>query len=572
MSWQILQSDVTNPLPLKDNSVQCVVTSPPYWGLRDYGTASWAGGDARCDHIQGRPGSGRADGIVDDRFQRNRDGAGAMGGDCRKCGATRIDRQLGLEATPELYVERMVAVFREIKRVLRDDGTVWVNLGDSYATNPSGSFGKGNNGRGMEGGEFRSNKPYSTVVGGLKPKDLCGIPWRVAFALQADGWYLRSDIIWSKPNPMPESVTDRPCKSHEYIFLLTKQPRYYYDAEAIKEDAAESLGSQVEYERQSQSSSTALLLFGERASHQKSTSPAVSTNGTAKRALQGNGANQKQRSQTQSANSEVLAEREGEEAQSSQGQALSINDEWQMGEAPSGIETEICTEAIDADADGVDRDQGAISESLRILSSREALREGSRNPAIEGWTTHQAERSASVSDVQRPKRTARSVWHIATEPFPQSHFATFPTELAERCIKAGTSEKGACSVCGAPYERMTEKTGWPDPDSNIDDQGRMKGNGVIATDTGRRKELSGARHAAFKAQNPDKFLGWQPTCTHDAPTTPCVVLDPFSGAGTTALVADKLGRFGIGLELKKEYCDMAHKRCYDDAPLLAWAD
>jgi DNA methylase. len=154
----IMQADARH-IPLADKSVQCVVTSPPYWGLRDYGTATWQGGDEDCDHVQGRPGSGRADGIVDERFQRNRNGAGAMGGDCRKCGATRIDKQIGLEATPEEYVEHMVAVFREVRRVLRDDGTCWVNLGDSYA-----GSGKGPEGNLNKGESFKTFGTYHETI------------------------------------------------------------------------------------------------------------------------------------------------------------------------------------------------------------------------------------------------------------------------------------------------------------------------------------------------------------------------------------------------------------------------
>lgn len=231
----ILQGDCIEQMKtMPEKSVQCVVTSPPYWGLRDYGTATWEGGSQECDHKQGRPGAGRADGIVDERSQRNRDGVGSMGGDCKKCGAIRIDKQIGLEPTPREFVEKMVAVFAEVWRVLKDDGVIWVNLGDSYAANrtyqvPSTKGGvKHGPAQGCEGNG-------STVPEGLKPKDLVGIPWRVAFALQEAGWYLRSDIIWSKPNPMPESVTDRPTKAHEYIFLLSKNERYFYDADAIKE-------------------------------------------------------------------------------------------------------------------------------------------------------------------------------------------------------------------------------------------------------------------------------------------------------------------------------------------------
>ena len=183
------QGDVTERLrELPAGSVQCVVTSPPYWGLRDYGEAG----------------------------------------------------QLGLEKTPEEWVEKMASVFREVRRVLRDDGTAWVNMGDSYANISSGGGGavdiRTDGRRTTPGDQVRGRQQgTNTMAPGLKPKDLCGMPWRLAFALQADGWYLRSDIIWAKPNPMPESCTDRPTKAHEYLFLLTKRAKYYYDADAVRE-------------------------------------------------------------------------------------------------------------------------------------------------------------------------------------------------------------------------------------------------------------------------------------------------------------------------------------------------
>ena len=185
---KIYQGNVLKVLKtFPDESIHCCVTSPPYWGLRDYG----------------------------------------------------LEGQLGLESTPEEYVEKMVEVFREVKRVLRKDGTLWLNLGDTYA----GSGKAGNNPeyqkRHMQFGKIeikeRMGKPTPSKKIGLKSKDLVGIPWMVAFALRADGWYLRQDIIWHKPNPMPESVKDRCTKAHEYIFLLSKSERYYYDSEAIKE-------------------------------------------------------------------------------------------------------------------------------------------------------------------------------------------------------------------------------------------------------------------------------------------------------------------------------------------------
>jgi len=185
----ILIGDVREKLSeLESGTIQTCITSPPYWGLRDYGN----------------------------------------------------DNQIGLEKSPDEYVSELVSVFREVKRVLRDDGTLWLNLGDSYSGSgkgPAGNLGKTNNERDME------DKHSAVVPLGMKPKDLVGIPWMVAFALRADGWYLRQDIIWAKPNPMPESVKDRCTKSHEYLFLLTKSARYYYDNGAIKEPATTGYSS-----------------------------------------------------------------------------------------------------------------------------------------------------------------------------------------------------------------------------------------------------------------------------------------------------------------------------------------
>jgi DNA modification methylase len=198
MKTTLLQGDCLATLKtIPDQSVNCCVTSPPYFGLRDYGH----------------------------------------------------DGQIGLEETPEAYVGKMVEVFREVRRVLRDDGTLWLNLGDSYNNRSCARKSSHQTGLGFDSEDLR--KTWKDLSGegrtrmsfshnGMKEKDLIGIPWRVAFALQADGWYLRQDIIWHKPNPMPESVTDRCTKAHEYLFLLSKGPRYYFDSDAIKEPVAES--------------------------------------------------------------------------------------------------------------------------------------------------------------------------------------------------------------------------------------------------------------------------------------------------------------------------------------------
>ena len=217
---------------LPEASVHCCVTSPPYWGLRDYGTASWDGGSVDCDHVYNHG----AQGANGQRSDRAFTAQAVYRDSCRKCGAQRVDKQIGLEATLAEYVAKMVEVFREVRRVLRDDGTVWLNLGDSYNSHPGQRKIEDKIGT-KQATNAGSNDTGSRHCPDLKPKDLCGIPWRVAFALQADGWWLRSDIIWTKPAPMPESVTDRPTRSHEYIFLLAKSERYYYDAAAIREPA-----------------------------------------------------------------------------------------------------------------------------------------------------------------------------------------------------------------------------------------------------------------------------------------------------------------------------------------------
>ena len=209
-NYEVLVGDCLASMKgMADQSVHCCVTSPPYFGLRDYG----------------------------------------------------VEGQMGLEATPDEFVEALVVVMREVKRVLRDDGTLWLNLGDSYARTGgtdrkvSLSARVGSTRNTLEQMSDRTAKAPT----GLKDKDLIGIPWRVAFALQADGWYLRQDIIWQKPNPMPESVTDRCTKSHEYVFLLSKSPRYYFDHVAIKEPAKEWHGQAATFDRGSNAVSSHVL-------------------------------------------------------------------------------------------------------------------------------------------------------------------------------------------------------------------------------------------------------------------------------------------------------------------------
>ncbi len=334
-----------------------------------------------------------------------------------------VPAELGLEPTPEEYVAKMVEVFREVRRVLRDDGAVWLNLGDSY----NGSGGAG--GDYSEGGLKEGQPKYpGRKIGTLKPKDLIGIPWRVAFALQADGWWLRQDIIWHKPNPMPESVRDRCTKAHEYIFLLTKSARYFYDAEAVKEPAAESTKNRVGYKV-------------------------------------GGG---------------------------------------------HGDKT---------------RNDGDVGERL----------------TFEQFATN--------------GRNKRSVWTVTTKPFKGAHFAVFPPDLIEPCILAGTSAKGRCPECGSPWERVVEKG--ERYQSATGRYGTAKGRTTAGT-FGSTSCLVDGKVTSYTT------TGWKPACDCGANPVPCTVLDPFTGSGTTGVVAAKHGRDFIGIELNPEYAEMARRRIAEE--------
>jgi DNA modification methylase len=336
---------------------------------------------------------------------------------------------LGLEKTPEEFVANMVAVFREVRRVLRDDGTLWLNIGDSYNANQGAGFNAHEKTRPHLSGEGVGQKRIDAAnrntkrdrIQGIKPKDLVGIPWLLAFALRADGWWLRSEIIWAKPNPMPESVTDRPTKAHEQIFLLTKAERYFYDAEAVKEISIHA---------------------GE----------IKTTNGNA---------------------------------------------------------------GMDAGFDG--------------HRTRDGFRRGVIVP---------------------PSRNLRTVWTIPTQPYPGSHFATFPEELAERCIKAGTSEKGACPKCGAPFQRLVDVH-----DTGVKASGNSEkrwGNNHTnerGSGTGEVERQSGIPFT-YKAT---ETIGYIPSCGCGEQPTPCLVLDPFFGSGTVGRVCRHLRRNCIGIDLNADY-------------------
>lgn len=415
---------------LPSDSVHCCVTSPPYWGLRAYGTNPqiW-GDDPACMHQWvdgprmgkgGTPliGSGLEGGLGSSAAAMRSRIAGKF---CGLCGAWA--GELGSEPTPDLYVEHIVEVFREVRRVLHPSGTLWINLGDSYANNAAADRAS------VKAQEKQfSQRPPS----GLKAKDMVGIPWLVAFALRADGWWLRSDIVWEKPNCMPSSVTDRPTKAHEFMFLLSKSADYAYDKVAVLEPFADP--------------------------------------------RQG---------------------RDGSKRKS-------------------------------------ERNRGGRTDGYTKPNGIDPSANGGRN--------------------------LRSVWRIPTRPYKGAHFAVFPPELVDPCIKAGASEGGCCPGCSAPYERVVEKQV-----EFAGCSGRL-GNPIEGKWEDSPHQTTGDYDLRAGPQVHVKTVGWSPVCgceglaMMDLDAVPCVVLDPFVGSGTTCAVAQSLRRRSIGIDLNPEYLSLAITR------------
>lgn len=441
---------------LPAESVDCVVTSPPYWGLRDYGTGTWEGGDADCEHTFKAGGTAKStlqnydNGLTDDSAEHRlaEYGYATYLQTCGSCGARRVDDQIGLERSPdclgwatgeecgECFVCTLVDVFRQVRRVLAPHGTCWVNLGDSYASKSRGSdagwdksrlTNPGTQQKAQAASLRKDGQRHRGKAAGLKEKDLAGVPWRVALALQADGWWLRSDVIWSKPNVMPESTTDRPTKAHEYVFLLAKSARYFYDQDAVREPAA---GSSV-------------------------------------------------------------------------------------------ARAHLGTRPISA-----------------------------RHEEMQRVGIHGASQSLRVYD--RADRNLRTVWEIATQPTSAKHYATWPPKLAERCIAASCPCE-VCTVCGQPRRRIVEKG---EPVLQAD---TWSANGAASFDAeSGGYELADAS-STLKHVVPRVTVGWT-DCGHDSYRAG-VVLDPFMGSGTTALVARAAGgRHAIGIELNPAYAALCAKR------------
>lgn len=373
-----------------------------------------------------------------------------------------------MEETLDAYVGELVSVFREVRRVLRGDGTAWLNLGDSYSNDTKWGGATGGKHVNALHGDSGIGRGKRVTGYALKPKDLMMVPARVAIALQDDGWWVRSDVIWAKPNPMPESITDRPTSAHEHVFLLAKAERYFFDAEAVREEAAVQSWDDGSRTFGGVNKHGANLLHGERTTG-RLTTPSKRT--------------------------------------------IKVPGGWDRGEGAHGT---------------IHRDGRTSAEY----------------------------QEAEV----RSGRNLRNVWTIATAPFAEAHFATFPPALVERCIKAGTSERGCCPACGAPWARTVTRNFVPQQDVSAE-------RGVRCAEGQKPMDAKSGWTGVPRGTTARETTGWHQTCKcQAAEPVQCTVLDPFSGAGTTAMVAQQLGRSAIGIDLNPEYIEMAWSRIQAKRP------
>lgn len=409
---------------LETGSVHLCCTSPPYFGLRNY----------------------------------------------------NADGQIGLEATPQEFVAKMVEVFSEVRRVLRSDGVLFLNLGDSYAGSNKGVMADGSivGGKKQQShvGTMTGGIPQSGDYEGFKPKDLMLMPHRVVIALQDAGWWIRSDMPWVKRSAMPESVTDRPAKALEYVFILTKSAKYFFDAQAVRVQMAES--SLAQY----------------------------------KQGYDGKG----------------------------------IKDYEANGvQNPSEIKARMIAKH--------NRDRSLPTNRNGITGSLDETPAGGRNfRNSDLWF-------ASIKEPHGLVGVGDELVGLDVNPsgFKESHFATFPPKLIEPLIKAGTSEKGVCAACGSPWERVVDRQRIRRDELNVTDS-RYRPNQYH----GAYEEINGKGDAGYSEVT---TLGWQKTCKCETDeVVPATVLDPFAGAGTTMLVAKRLGRRSIGIELNPDYIKMIERR------------
>jgi len=560
MSTRVIQGDCVEAMRgMEAGSVQCCVTSPPYWALRKYAGEQervW-GGDAACEHEWGDErvvraeewgsGPGRMNDTESEHRAPRADGRilttqRSQGVFCRQCGAWR--GALGLEPTPDLYVEHIVEVFRGVRRVLRDDGTLWLNMGDGYSA--ASTHGGGNKAGPLDSvASLKAAKGQTQqFVDSAKPKDLLGMPWRVAFALQADGWWLRSAIVWAKGlsfceqyagSVMPESARDRPTSACEMVFLLTKngaKPLYW----THRDGRGTRIKPKPDYRWQHAAT-------GEERPDKPHTNPVVKCP-----VCRGKGG------------------------------VFAVYDF--MGETGTWHDRSVqCPVCHDKKRTRLWRRINLWSGSAYFydwFAAREAAGQTASCRARYQYAASTGGRAVgdSMAAPSGPARgydhfgpgtrNWRNVWAINPEPYAKAHFATYPTALASACITAGTSPK-ACAHCGAPWERVVEREVGIQHSSAPETR-------YQAASGGHSRSRKPADFMEQKQSTREWTTGFQPTCECEPDDSGrCVVLDPFGGSGTTGLAAKRLGRDAVLIELSDEYCELARERCAEQVtePLFA---
>lgn len=496
---------------LPAGSVHLIVTSPPYWGLRDYKIPPciW-GGVADCAHEWGEaimtPWANGVSGLngANKNGPHSRHQAKETGPFCKKCNAWR--GVFGLEPTPELYVEHSVMIFREAKRVLRDDGTLWVNLGDSYCSSAPGSMGDGLHQRGILAGVSdrraeAAKKPRPETPSGLGPGDLVGIPWRVAFALQADGWTLRRDNIWFKDNPMPESVNGWRWEKHRVKVRDSERadPRHSHTLASggvLKPHAARDGAS-----------------FADQ--------------------------------------SDKYVDCTGCEKCTPNGGLILRKGNWRCTTSHEYVFQFSKSDSYYCDAE-------AAREKSEYVPRR-GISPVSRNGTGRNDSSRQTGDLGSSGN-----RNKRSVWQIPTAPYRDAHFATFPPALVRPIIEAATSIK-CCAKCEAPWAPVIER-GEPDMEhrlaSGSDEEGEYHptGNGKYYEDS-RVENSRTVKQRILAGMVEKKIVDWRPSCDCGvSETVPAVVLDMHGGSGTLGQVALQLGRRAILIDLNTDYIKMMEKR------------